>query len=450
MTEANGKQIRPHRVPKEWRTPPANPGSLILILGGILFACVGVVMAAGTEFVGALQPYVTMAARYGVEAGTFFVGGAVIIGLGIVSRYQRISSKRLLQDGPTSDALEEVFTELAEILEHVDRLQSEQTHVRHEIGNVKHQVTKQREESKTSDSKDALFRLAASLDQLGARLDQRIGKASSEVHEGLYELTSIVESSRDFIQESLEATTREVRDVADRASRLASAPVQPVYLPHPGMYPPQPMPGPSEPREGEEYEVPAEDPDSDSNNYEMFDQEEEEEKDEREVTNAEDELRVLVELEEEEEAEPVRTGLGLLDELDDFGERTEPEPAPEPEPADTPPVSEHGVAPTAEPVAPAAEPVAPTAEPVAPTAGQVAPPPPAEHPGLKLPNPVPPLPSPTPQVTPPRPLGTLDEGMRGKLDQIKTLLEGQALQNPAGPPTGGPPTGGPPTGGPPA
>jgi hypothetical protein len=421
MSEENGKQVRPHRVPKDWRTPPANPGSLVLMLLGILFACVGVAVAAGAELIEGLEPYLASAARYGVEAGTFFVGGVVLVGLGMVSRYHRSSSKRILQNGPETEAFEDVFTELAGILEHVKGLQAEQTHVRHEIGNVKHQISKQREEAKTGDSKDALFRLAASLDQLGARLDQRIGKASSEVHEGLYELTTIVESSRDFIQDNLERTSRDVRDAADRASR-ASVPVQPVYMPHPGMYPQAPVPPQQPPAEGGEYEVPSQDPDFDSNNYEVYEEEEEY------STNAEDELRILVELEEEaeeEEEEPAASGLGLLDELDDYGEPTHPEPT---------------EAPTSESEGPTEEPAAATLEEAAaPAAESGTPPADSQSTDIKLAQPTPPLPSATAPIAPPRPLGTLDEGMRGRLDQIKTLLEGEGIQYPQGPPEGGPP-----------
>lgn len=210
------------RLPTRRKTPRSTPSVFLLGLGGLALIANGVAVTIGPRYLPELAEWARMVARVDVSGPMQCLVGAVLFGLAIVARCIRIHTASLLEPSQAEYTLEEVVADLAEFKNQVHDLQNDNIECLECIGSVKREIAEHREEFRSNQSKDALFRLAASLDQLGARVDQRIGEATSVLQEGSYEVSSLVEASREYLQETLEDLLRRVTRISEDTEAYAS------------------------------------------------------------------------------------------------------------------------------------------------------------------------------------------------------------------------------------
>lgn len=203
--------------------PRATPTAMLLFLGGLALMANGVAVTIGPDYVPELSDWARLVQRADVPGAMQLLVGSVLFGLGLIARYQRVHTATLLEPSQAEVSIEEFVAEVADFRLQVQELQHDNIEFRKLIGEVKKEIVDHRQELRTDQSKDALFRLAASLDQLGARIEGRIGEAAAGFQSGFEDITSMVEASRDYLQESLDEVSRRVHALDDADAYDASS-----------------------------------------------------------------------------------------------------------------------------------------------------------------------------------------------------------------------------------
>jgi hypothetical protein len=109
-------------------------------------------------------------------------------------------------------AIEQASSEDMEMLEHLvldfTRMRDGVQELRHELGQIREasttilQTTVGLSEAQSSECKqDAIFRMAASLDQVGARIEHRLGTQSTVLQDTLTELTKSIQATQKLVTE---------------------------------------------------------------------------------------------------------------------------------------------------------------------------------------------------------------------------------------------------------
>jgi len=212
-----------------------------MILLGVTAVAGGAALAASSYLPWAVQRLAQQVASYGIGFDVVAASGVVLCAAGVVGRSVARLSRQLQR---VSD--DHVDTTLA-----VEQLNSEVVEARSGIDQL---LTQPEEESLAEDvaagnEKDALYRMAASLDQLGARLSKRIATEVGTMKAGHGELVERVGKVADRLAELERATaaaTSAAKSAAAAAAAAAAKPAAPVAAapaPKPQAQP-QPAPRP--------------------------------------------------------------------------------------------------------------------------------------------------------------------------------------------------------------
>lgn len=212
---------------------PSGPGWLMLF-GGFSLAAAGSAMVVLPRFVAEAGWYVTRLDRLGVEPGPVVAGGVALFAMGLVAR----SVRRLMHvalNGQSSDAglmFEHLASELADMRAEMRDTNLRMGQVRDEahglLEAVQARETIQAAQAPAdSQGRDAIFRLAASLDQLHAKIDKRLDAHSQAVAQRIDKALA-------------EAVSQIGKTLA--AQKAAAAPRQPMSQPQqPQRHPQQPI-----------------------------------------------------------------------------------------------------------------------------------------------------------------------------------------------------------------
>lgn len=303
------------------RSTPSGASGYFLFLFGLAVAAFGYGLVQPPAAVPHADWIATKFARMGIYGVPFIASGLTIFCFGFVQRLQARVGRSLS------------FSEDSEVAPEVERLACELGQVRNALGNVQTELlaNKERQDSMLesisavtakkqggeSDS-NAMFRLAASLDQLGARIEERL-KLQGQSFEGCLQdvTTAVVRCQQevtdavDNVVHSVETCSRDIQEVKEREPVVVQqvapvetcAPVQSQFV---------------EPQQTQQPEFTEDDLGF-------------QEADER---CSDEDMQIFVEL-EEEAPEPVQepapavpqdSPLGILDSLDDYGSMVEPAP----------------------------------------------------------------------------------------------------------------------------
>ena len=147
---------------------------LTLWIGGVSALGLGTAMALG----GSISPEVgwiaTKLSRSGVSAGPVLACGAVVLGLAWVTRLQRRQNRRLGAVLGQSVTLGKLSTDFSGLRGNLSRVQLEFAEVLQTNRAILNVSRQQLAATEGEPQNDAMFRLAASMDQLGARLETRV------------------------------------------------------------------------------------------------------------------------------------------------------------------------------------------------------------------------------------------------------------------------------------
>jgi hypothetical protein len=185
----------------------------------LLFAAGGLLVAAavGVAALGALgqAALASSLAAAGVTPGLLGVGGLCLLGVGVAAR---VSASRA-GDTRTSAELEALAREIAGLREQFDEVRQQQAQIL-AIGQAGGQFGLK----PVAEQTNAIFRIAASLDQLGAKLDSGFKTQFASVDEKLNILARVLAGLRDSVQSANAAANVASGSNASAGSAAAAAP----------------------------------------------------------------------------------------------------------------------------------------------------------------------------------------------------------------------------------
>lgn len=187
-------------------TPEARGGGLLTTVG-VLLVLGGVALAALPKLAPNYAWAVKSVTQHGLSVGLIVLSGIVLFGLGRIAR--QVSKGNAATDQNSDDMLmlEHLIVDFTKLRDGVQDLRLEIAQVR-ETNTTILQATTSLSESKNSEgSQDAMFRMAASLDQVGARIEHRLGTQSTTIQDTLAELSNAILATHTLVSEIVAATS---------------------------------------------------------------------------------------------------------------------------------------------------------------------------------------------------------------------------------------------------
>jgi hypothetical protein len=209
--EPRSSALRRSAKPRE--SKGGNFESNVLILFGLLCIVGGAALSILPRFSWKAEQVLSGFDHLGIHGGAVAIGGMVLVGLGLVRR--QLGN----QGGPGASyddlLFEQVAADIVLTRGGLERLQDLTSDMQSELSNLSREVSRLASQPApqpvvTGGNEDALFGLAASLDKLGARLEQRLKAQHDALQDNLAEMS-----------ESLMNTRRDLE--ASYSSQLASA-----------------------------------------------------------------------------------------------------------------------------------------------------------------------------------------------------------------------------------
>lgn len=209
--------------PTETRRAPLAWSSWLLGMLGLASAAGGVAMVWGPSRAAELADLTERMRAAGIQPGHVFAAAASLCGLSLVGLYVGRVARVLLRPGAIEECLSEVGADMAEFRNKLYEFENDHVHFRTTLDGVQKEVREHRQKDRSQEAVDALFQVAGSLDTLHARFDQRLSETSRGVEQTLSELGGVIESSRDYLQESLEETDQRVEALGRRLEELGES-----------------------------------------------------------------------------------------------------------------------------------------------------------------------------------------------------------------------------------
>lgn len=167
----------------------------LLFVTGFAMATAGLLLAAAPGLSWQLTKVLVKLDSLGLSTGTLFMGGMALVGLGMVSRsIANLPSPG--EDEPESALLlEQLATDLAQTRASLSRLDRRVAGLTKAVREERREVQQPQGPASTdpTESTDALWRLAASLDQLGARLERGLDEQVQGLAMRLDELSEVMD-----------------------------------------------------------------------------------------------------------------------------------------------------------------------------------------------------------------------------------------------------------------
>jgi hypothetical protein len=126
----------------------------------------------------------------GLQGGTLLVGGMSLLGLALVRR--AMDSSRASAASEDTLLLEQVATDLVQLRGAMAEIGEETSAVRAALEEMRERAEAEAAAESSDSQTDAIFRLAASLDQLGARIEQRLDAQHTALRDGLDEIDTLL------------------------------------------------------------------------------------------------------------------------------------------------------------------------------------------------------------------------------------------------------------------
>ncbi|MEW6073875.1 MAG: hypothetical protein AB1726_14945 [Planctomycetota bacterium] len=204
---------------------PAGGGfaSFVLCATGFVLAAGGVALAAAPHFSWQLVRIGRELAALGLDNGVLVVGGLTLFALGLVHRAVMTAASAPTPHGesesaPLGAAIDELTTDLdlvrqsvLQVASEVQSLAQEQTSLHAELRDRHEQPAGTPAEPSTGSQHEAIFRLAASLDQLNARIDERMHGLDVQLRGHFQGVAEAVHESREAIDGRLRTLSAQVR-----------------------------------------------------------------------------------------------------------------------------------------------------------------------------------------------------------------------------------------------
>jgi hypothetical protein len=183
-------------------------GSLLFSIGGLVAGLGGALCAYGPRLLPAQAELFEHANSRGITSGLLWGVAALMFSLSILARSLGRNLESLAQTDDQSLLIDQIVTDLAQTRTSMQELRVEFVYLKEFISNLGRDLPTQIAAANESTTRDAMYRLAASLDQVGARLEQRIRSQQGTLEGTLQE-----------VQQSLQATCEQVSQLQQSFSQ---------------------------------------------------------------------------------------------------------------------------------------------------------------------------------------------------------------------------------------
>ena len=210
------------------QTPRRTPGTWMLFCAGTICMAIGTLVAFGPRYMNGVMPdvlwYAKIIGRLGFNGETIGSLGVILFGLGIVSSQLRKHAAWQLMPSKNERSIGQLCTVIGDMNKRLKAMEKQNGSAAKQrlaiMETVQQQHLETVELARTDPQNDAMFRLAASLDQLGARVDKRIGESTSVLQNDMNELCSLVETSTDRVQSEVEISAQQLTSLINDATQV--------------------------------------------------------------------------------------------------------------------------------------------------------------------------------------------------------------------------------------
>ena len=200
----------PDSLPGEQGTKAAQTESNALLLAGGLFTVFGLAIATAPEYSWSLTKIGQALHAAGIESGMLIVGGLVLLAIGLLAR-QRTQPVAFVAASKGPDEESDFRLVADQLSTQINRLSTTSLQVSEDV-TVMAEVQKslfsniEGKDGLALEHRDALFRLAASLDKLNAHFDERIHALDLQVRGGLDSVIHALNQTRHHLEARLSAS----------------------------------------------------------------------------------------------------------------------------------------------------------------------------------------------------------------------------------------------------
>ena len=174
-------------------------GSGLFWMGAVVAGVGGALCAFGPMILPAQAELFARVAARGITPGTLWCAAALMGSLAIFARALGRNVEVLGQKDDHGLLIEQVAMDLAQTRSSMQELRVEFVYLKDHVANMGRDLPGQIASANESTTRDAMYRLAASLDQVGARLEQRIRTQHGTLEGTLKELQQALEASCDQV-----------------------------------------------------------------------------------------------------------------------------------------------------------------------------------------------------------------------------------------------------------
>jgi hypothetical protein len=146
----------------------------------------------------------------GFDVGALCCTGAILFGFGMLARSVRGTVRALASCNDTSSLEQTLDGRLEAWQGATATVRAQQEALQSALVVLDQKLEAIRQEARVGSAKDAIFRLAASLDQLGARVDQRLVEVRASLQDGIQVVGQKVEAARDELGLRFQETIRSI------------------------------------------------------------------------------------------------------------------------------------------------------------------------------------------------------------------------------------------------
>ncbi len=178
--------------------------ALLMIAVGVLALLGGAVLTLGPRLSWKLAQISGGFKYLGVEGGTLAMGGMLLAALGLIRR--AIANSKSADDA--NAMVDQLASEVVQMHSTLDEVEKSAEAMREELQELKSAIESLTEAQRSTpvvaqapSNDDAMFRIAASLDQLGARVEQRLKAQHESMQESLEDLNEVVDAVRKNMDE---------------------------------------------------------------------------------------------------------------------------------------------------------------------------------------------------------------------------------------------------------
>lgn len=185
-----------------------------LLVAGVLMVLTGVALVVLPTVLPAHAWIARSLANRGVTALPIAISGVMLFGLSLTSRLSRaqfLAAMRSNQDD--SPSIDHLANQVAHLGDGLQALRIEFVYLKDVVQSG---VDRVQSAAPPENSSDAVYRLAASLDQVGMRIEERFLAGHREVSEALRAITSAIETVR--------ASSAELRDAVEETAAKTAQP----------------------------------------------------------------------------------------------------------------------------------------------------------------------------------------------------------------------------------